>query len=563
MTSTKTTVVAGALLLILVVPHGVATHQGANQALGLDSAIGHGNNNQANGMSSWIGSGSDNLAGGKESVIGGGENNDARGEQSVVAGGKNNDARQDNAAVGGGLDNTASGVAATVSGGFQNTASGTAATVAGGTLNRAAGVASFAAGDGAAADHDRTFVWSDDRANGFTSTGSNQFLISAAGGVGIGTNAPTSALSVDGTVTADAFEGALGWAWLTDQPDIVAGPGLTGGGTLDQTRTLALDDAAISACTGAGDKVIWDPTAQRLACGTDGGNTYTSGDGLLLAAGEFSVAPGGVNLNHLGFDPATQAELDAHKVGSDHDGRYLRNSATGTETFTGGVLRVEGELSAKVLRATSLSYSKDIIFDGGVGWPTGRMGFAGGQLQAFTFNRDMLLDGTLRSRAPDMVLNVGGPDRDQRLWFGRSSGSEYLRWSEATPTFILSDGLIVYGALTESSSIKAKANIETLDGALDDVTQLRGVSYDWKPDSGGEGRDLGLIAEEVAEVVPEAVTFDENGEPIGLRYGHMVGLLVEAVKEQQLLIEEQQAVNDALEARLAAIEAQLGLVPAP
>jgi len=49
-----------------------------------------------------------------------------------------------------------------------------------------------------------------------------------------------------------------------------------------------------------------------------------------------------------------------------------------------------------------------------------------------------------------------------------------------------------------------------------------------------------LIAEETGKIVPEVVTYEENGiDAKSIDYGHLVGLIVEAVKEQQRMIEEQ------------------------
>jgi hypothetical protein len=81
----------------------------------------------------------------------------------------------------------------------QNSAHGNLATVCGGSRNAANGQGSFAAGNSAHAIHDGTFVWADgvDLAP-YESTAPNQFLIRAAGGVGIGTNAPQSTLQVVG-----------------------------------------------------------------------------------------------------------------------------------------------------------------------------------------------------------------------------------------------------------------------------------------------------------------------------------------------------------------------------
>jgi hypothetical protein len=84
----------------------------------------------------------------------------------------------DNSTVGGGSSNTAVGLAATVPGGFNNTANA---------------AYTFAAGQRAKANHAGAFVWADSTSADFSSTGNDQFLIRAAGGVGIGT-APTSKL---------------------------------------------------------------------------------------------------------------------------------------------------------------------------------------------------------------------------------------------------------------------------------------------------------------------------------------------------------------------------------
>src|SRR5207244_4177648 len=115
--------------------------------------------------------------------------------------------------IGGGAQNTSSGFGATVAGGYINRATNTDATVPGGYLNVAGGAFSFAAGQQAKALHSGAFVWADARFADFASTANDQFLIRAAGFVGINKNNPATALDVNGTVTASAFAG--GGASLT------------------------------------------------------------------------------------------------------------------------------------------------------------------------------------------------------------------------------------------------------------------------------------------------------------------------------------------------------------
>jgi hypothetical protein len=88
------------------------------------------------------------------------------------------------------------------------------------------------------------------------------------------------------------------------------------------------------------------------------------------------------------------------------------------------------------------------------------------------------------------------------------------------------------------SSRRWKTNIQTLQGALGKVEQLRGVSYDLKATGKHE---VGVIAEEVGAVVPELVTWEKNGKDAqSVDYSRLTALLIEATKEQQTLIHQQQ-----------------------
>ena len=84
-----------------------------------------------------------------------------------------------------------------------------------------------------------------------------------------------------------------------------------------------------------------------------------------------------------------------------------------------------------------------------------------------------------------------------------------------------------------SSDLKIKTNISTLTNALDTVKKLRGVSYDRIEN--GE-RQIGMIAQEVQEVLPEVVSEVQDG--LAVAYGNVVGLLVEAIKEMSNEIAE-------------------------
>jgi Chaperone of endosialidase len=96
--------------------------------------------------------------------------------------------------------------------------------------------------------------------------------------------------------------------------------------------------------------------------------------------------------------------------------------------------------------------------------------------------------------------------------------------------------LTLADAWTTRSSLRFKTNIRPLADALEKVERLRGVSYDRKLDGKHE---IGLIAEEVDQVLPELVSVSpETSEVEGLDYSRLSALLIEAIKSQQSQIEQ-------------------------
>ena len=88
------------------------------------------------------------------------------------------------------------------------------------------------------------------------------------------------------------------------------------------------------------------------------------------------------------------------------------------------------------------------------------------------------------------------------------------------------------GNVTAYSDERLKSNIETIPDALEKILSIRGVNFDMNG-----VRGTGVIAQDLEQVLPEAVFDNEETELKSVAYGNVVGLLIEAIKEQQIQID--------------------------
>jgi hypothetical protein len=92
------------------------------------------------------------------------------------------------------------------------------------------------------------------------------------------------------------------------------------------------------------------------------------------------------------------------------------------------------------------------------------------------------------------------------------------------------------------SDERLKQNVEQIPNALNIVNNLRGVYYNWKDNedfqSGDSSRQFGFIAQEVEPYLPEAVILSGSKDYKTVKYSEITSVLVEAIKEQQQMIED-------------------------
>ena len=104
--------------------------------------------------------------------------------------------------------------------------------------------------------------------------------------------------------------------------------------------------------------------------------------------------------------------------------------------------------------------------------------------------------------------------------------------------------LIVTGDITAfaTSDERLKDHVHPIEDPLDKILKISGNTFEWNDKSGKTGRDVGVLAQEIEEVIPEVVTTRDTGYK-AVRYEKLVPLLIEAVKELTLELNELKAVS--------------------
>ncbi len=139
---------------------------------------------------------------------------------------------------------------------------------------------------------------------------------------------------------------------------------------------------------------------------------------------------------------------------------------------------------------------------------------------------------------PTQTLDVNGNARIRSIGSGAYHG----------PVNRMLDGTLT----TATSDVRLKESIQTIEGGLDKVMQLRGVTFKWKSNP-EYGVKMGFIAQEMEQVLPELVFTNEMDGYKGVNYAEMTAVLVEAVKEQQSEIDELKKIVQQQQAQISAL----------
>ncbi len=332
--------------------------------------------------------------------------------------------------------------------------------------------------------------------SGYWTASGDDIYNSNSGNVGIGDTTPSEKLEVDGNI------------------------GLSGYIYVDGSRFVHNYGGSTNTFVGA--------NAGNLSL-TQNRNTGIGSEALMsLTSGENNTAVGELTLKATttgsGNTAVGQGALDVNTTGDSNTavGKDALGAAAGSEA-TENCAFGEGALASMTTGSDNIGIGYDAGNAMTSGWHNIYLGNAG---QASESN-------TIRIGRP------GGGDTDHNATY--IAGIYGVTVATGIHVYMKSDGQLG----TTTSSMRFKTGIADLGSTSDVLYDLRPVTFAYKPEIDPAGiPQYGLIAEEVAEVAPDLVIYDDVGDPYTVRYEQLV----------PLLLNELQRLNE----RVAALEAEVG-----
>ena len=346
--------------------------------------------------------------------------------------------------------------------------------------------------------------------------GSN--IYRSTGNVGIGSSIPGSKLtvagdvSVSGIITASRFVSTVtsGTAPLTVtsttqvsnlNASLLAGKSPPAGDIVGTTDTQTLTN-----------KTLTSPRITSIINGTFT-STVPSVNGTLVSTGSTGTVTSNMiaDLNIVNADVAVGAGITYGKLS-------LSNSIVNADIFTSaGITYGKLSLSNSITNAdiaTSASISVSKLSASTISGIT-----LGSNLATLTFGTYLTGTSYNGSSAVTIATNATSANTTSTIVARDGSGN-------------FTAGTITATDFNSTSDINLKENVNTVDNALETISALRGVSFDWKETGKGS---YGVIAQELEQILPNLV---KNGEVKSVNYNGLIGVLIEAVKELSAEVQE-------------------------
>jgi len=348
-------------------------------------------------------------------------------------------------------------------------------------------------------------------------------------------------VSANGMTVADGVTAVSGGVQV-----VTGGVKLTGGLTMQDTGLTFVGAMGM--------------TLMDAGLGVDGDGVTINTGGMKVAGG-VTVSSGGIDIDVSGTDVAggITVHSDGMKVAG---GMTLANTgiavSAGGATITAGGLKVAGGVSISTngvdVEATGIGVTGGLTVlnggmkvTGGITVPSTLQVSGGGGTVAAS---GMAVQNGITVDTSNLVINdhlqVGGTfgayvgakvaggvtlhNSNLRVDAGGVSitGQVNVLQSMTITGNIYGDSLVV------TSDRRLKSDLEPLKDNLDQISKLRGVYFNWREDSvyaNETQRQIGVIAQDIQEVYPEATTSILDDEYLGVDYTQLIPVLVEAIRE--------------------------------
>jgi hypothetical protein len=448
----------------------------------------------------------------------------------------------------------------------------------------------------------------------FAPNNSEKMRITVVGNVGIGTTSPSTLLHVNGSTTAGGNILFTSEYYSLSFPTSLTYAGGVTGDDGNYKRLCLYHGYAINfiignSATFANSKMLLDSTG-NLGIGTTSPSVKLHVDGFFISKtlwsdvaahsywGNYSTAYGRLtwdtglawinatagNVLYLGADGANKHVTIATSgnvgIGTaspsqklEVSGTILASAFSGplTGNVTGNVTGSSGSCTGNAASAGALNTSNDYTVASLTSNGFVYSGSSAGSTGAFYFNSSS--HGIRRASGTNDVYcytTTGtlylGADGSSTTHIRVLSGGDV--GIGVSPSYKLDvNGNIHATGFPTSSDIRFKKNITPLENSLEKIKKLQGVKYEWNEfvNSVRDGYKLnvpiiGLIAQDVEKIVPEVVDLwklsDDCQDARSIDYPRLTPLLIEAIKEQQIIIENQNQKIENLIARMSALEAK-------
>ena len=172
----------------------------------------------------------------------------------------------------------------------------------------------------------------------------------------------------------------------------------------------------------------------------------------------------------------------------------------------------------------------------------------------------LTLTNSIGSAAGLLFRSTAYPAQNWEILADGQAGGAFVLTAGGNYALYVSPGgdLSVDGNYYQFSDKRLKKNITPIKNSLQKLLQISGYQYNWIDQTKTNNEQIGLIAQEVEVQFPQLVNTGKDGLK-SIAYGNMVPVLVESIKEQQIIIDRLTLANAQLSKDMAAVKSKLGL----